>query len=94
MAGGVSVICLSIGRPRASSAYMVKCVCTSIRPGRPVYLERSIVSTPAGIVEASVVTERILPPLTITIAFVQTLPLASHNLPKRTALMFLPPGLS
>src|SRR5260370_30407229 len=70
------------------------CVCTSIRPGSPVYLERSIVSAPAGIAEASVVTARILPPSMSTIGLGHTLPLASHNLPKRTALTLFAPGFS
>src|SRR5882724_60750 len=61
------------------------CVWTSIKPGRPVYFERSMISAPAGIADASVVTLRIRSPSTITIAFVQSFPLASHNLPKRTA---------
>src|ERR1700730_7864377 len=69
-------------------------VCALIRPGSPVYLEKSIVSAPAGIAEGSVVTARILPLSTTTIAFVQTLPLASHSLPKRTALTFCAPGFS
>src|SRR5882672_4454273 len=60
------------------------CVWTSIKPGRPVYFERSMISAPAGIADASVVTLRIRSPSTITIAFVQSFPLASHNLPKRT----------
>ncbi len=47
-----------------------------------------MVSAPAGIAEASVVTVRILPPSTTTIAFVHSLPLASHSFPKRIALMF------
>src|ERR1700719_3735516 len=70
------------------------CVCASIRPGSPVYLERSMISAPGGITDASVVTVRILPASTITIAFVHNLPLASHNLPKRTALVFFEPGFS
>src|SRR6266404_4937652 len=70
------------------------CVCTSIRPGSPVYLERSMVSAPAGIAEASVVIARIFTPSMTTIALVHTLPLASHNLPKRTALMLFAPVFS
>src|ERR1700730_916723 len=70
------------------------CVCASIRPGSPVYFERSIVSAPAGIAEVSVVTVRILPLSTMTIAFVQTLPFPSHSFPKRMALMFLSPDFS
>src|SRR5260370_19628139 len=70
------------------------CVCTSISPGNPVYFERSIVSAPAGIADASVVTLRMRSPSTITMAFAQSLPLASQSLPKRTALTVLAPGLS
>src|SRR6266513_81466 len=70
------------------------CVCTSIRPGNPVYFERSIVSAPAGIADASVVTLRIRSPSTSTMAFVQSWPLASQSFPKRTALTVLVPGFS
>src|SRR5258706_3866397 len=70
------------------------CVCASIRPGSPVYLERSMISAPGGIADASVVTVRILPASTMTIAFVHTLPFASHNLPKRTVLILFAPGFS
>src|SRR5258706_13675606 len=70
------------------------CVCASIRPSKPVYLERSMISAPGGIADASVVTARNSPASTMTIAFVQTLPLASHSLPKRTALMFFAPAFS
>src|SRR5712692_3235975 len=55
-------------------------------PGSPVYLERSIVSAPAGMAAASVVTFLILSPSMSTIAFVHTLPLASQSFPNRTAL--------
>src|SRR5260370_1362678 len=54
---------------------MVMCVCTSISPGNPVYFERSIVSAPAGIAAASVVTLRMRSPSTTTMAFVQSFPL-------------------
>src|SRR6266849_2710283 len=73
---------------------MVMCVCTSISPGNPVYFERSIFSAPAGIADASVVTLRMRSPSTITMAFVQSFPLASQSFPKRTALTVLAPGLS
>src|SRR5437016_7820191 len=65
---------------------MVMCVCTSMSPGNPVNFDRSIDSAPAGIADASVVTPRIRSPSTITMAFVQSLPLASQSLPKLTAL--------
>src|SRR6266702_4505892 len=61
-------------------------VCTSISPGNPVYFDRSITSAPAGIADASAATLRIRPPSMITIAFVHSFPLASHNFPNRTAL--------
>src|SRR3989454_9145022 len=73
---------------------MVMCVCTSISPGNPVYFERSIVSARAGIADASVVTVRMRSPSTITIAFVQSFPLASQSFPKRTAFTGLAAGLS
>src|ERR1700739_3049100 len=63
------------------------CVCASIRPRAPVYFERSMVSAPDGMAEASVVTVRIFPPSITTVALDHTFPLASHNLPKRTALI-------
>ena len=55
-AGGLLVSCFSIGSPGVSSVYMVMCVWTSISPGNPVYFERSMISAPAGMAEASVVT--------------------------------------
>src|SRR5260370_36717945 len=60
-------------------------VWASIKPGKPVYFERSITSAPAGAADESDVTLRILLPSMTTMAFVHNLPLASHNLPKRTA---------
>src|ERR1700738_4214512 len=62
------------------------CVCTSIKPGKPVYFERSSTSAPAGAAEESGVTLRILLLSMTTTASVHNLPLPSHNLPKRTAL--------
>src|SRR5579864_5464158 len=62
------------------------CVCTSIKPGIAVYRRKSITSAPAGILEASVVMSAMRSPRTITIASVQTLPLPSTSLPKRSAL--------
>src|SRR2546429_2203629 len=53
-----------------------------------------MVSAPAGIADASVVTLRIRSPSTITMAFVQSWPLASQSFPKRTALTVLVPGFS
>src|SRR4249920_926502 len=50
-------------------------------------------SAPGGIAEASVVTLRILPSWTMTMALVQSLPLASHSFPKRMALNGLSAGL-
>src|SRR5216683_760321 len=73
---------------------MVMCVCTSISPGNPVYFERSIVSAPAGIADASVVTLRMRSPSTITMAFVQTFPLASHSFPNLTAFTCFAAGFS
>src|SRR6266403_1918629 len=73
---------------------MVMCVCTSMSPGNPVYFERSIVSAPAGIATASVVTLRMRSPSTMTMAFVQSFPLASQSLPKRTAFTGLALGFS
>src|SRR5216684_6038760 len=73
---------------------MVMCVCASISPGNPVYFERSIFSAPAGIADASVVTARMRSPSTITMALVQSFPLASQSLPKRTAFIGLAPGFS
>src|SRR2546422_1076116 len=55
-------------------------------PGSPVYLERSMVSAPAGMAAASVVTFLIRSPSMSTMAFVHTLPLASQSFPNRTAL--------
>src|SRR6266850_2893939 len=92
IAGGLLVSCLSMGSPGISSVYMVMCVCASISPGNPVYFERSVTSAPAGTADASVVTLRIRSPSTITIAFVQSFPLASHNLPKRTTFHALALG--
>src|SRR5882762_6895722 len=70
------------------------CVWASINPGNPVYFERSTISTPGGIADASVVTLRIRSPSMITIAFVQSFPLASHNFPKRTALTVFASGFA
>src|SRR6267378_8557548 len=70
------------------------CVWTSINPGNPVYFERSTISAPEGISDASVVTLRVRSPSTITIAFVHSFPLASHNFPKRTALTALASGFA
>src|SRR5882724_6162958 len=52
-----------------------------------------MISAPGGIADTSVATLRIRSPSTITIAFVHSFPLASHNLPKRTALIVFVSGL-
>src|SRR2546421_9748929 len=53
-----------------------------------------MISVPAEIADASVVTPRIRSPSTITMAFVQSFPLASQSFPKRTALIVLALGFS
>src|SRR5260370_1786399 len=73
---------------------MVMCVCTSISPGNPVYFDKSTTSAPTGIADASVVTLRMRSPSTMTMAFVQSFPLASQSFPKRTALTVLTLGFS
>src|SRR5216683_8210170 len=70
------------------------CVWASIKPGRPVYFERSITSAPAGAADESDVTLPILLPSMTTVAFVHNLPLASHNLPKRTTFSAFAAGFS
>src|ERR1700688_1068939 len=69
-------------------------VCTSIKPGRPVYAERSMTSAPAGTADASEDTLRILLSSRTTTALVHNLPLPSHNLPKRTARTIFAAGFS
>src|SRR5260370_15573175 len=70
------------------------CVWASIKPGKPVYFERPITSAPGGGADESDVTLRILLPSMTTMAFVHNLPLASHNLPKRTAFTAFAAGFS
>src|SRR5215475_10902014 len=65
-----------------------------MRPGKAVYFERSITSAPAEITAASLATALIRSPSTITVAFVQSFPFASHSLPKRTALIVFEGGFS
>src|SRR2546421_9166809 len=63
------------------------CVCPSIKPGMPVYLERSITSAPLGIAALPVATLRTRSSSTMTTAFVNTRPVASINLPNLIALV-------
>src|SRR5579859_7992399 len=70
------------------------CVCTSIKPGKPVYPVRSMTSAPGGTAVASEETLRILLPSRATTALVHNLPLPSHNLPKRTARTVFAAGFS
>src|SRR5437588_10901714 len=65
-----------------------------MRPGKPVYFERSTTAAPEGIAEASLVTALMRSPSTIAMALVHSLPLASQSLPKRTALVALGTALS
>src|SRR5260370_29499605 len=60
-------------------------VWTSIRPGRPMYLERSMIWAWGGMSEGLVVTDLILSSSMRTMAFVQSLPRASQSLPNLTA---------
>src|SRR5437870_521214 len=62
------------------------CVCASINPGMPVYLERSITSAPLGIA-ALLATLRTRSSSTITTALVTTRPVPSINLPNLIAFV-------
>src|SRR5215831_3557532 len=62
-------------------------VCASIKPGIPVYRERSITSAPLGIATLPLATLRTLSSSTITTALVNTCPLPSINLPNLIALV-------
>src|SRR5580692_3848961 len=64
-------------------------VWTSMRPGRPVNLERSMIWARGGMSEGLVVTDLILSSSMRTMALVQSLPWASQSLPNLTALMDL-----
>src|SRR5258707_12748535 len=61
-------------------------VWTSMRPGRPVNLERSMIWARGGMSEGLVVTDLILSSSMRTMALVQSLPWASQSLPNLTAL--------
>src|SRR5258708_32593409 len=61
-------------------------VWTSMRPGRPVNLERSMIWARGGMSEGLVVTDLILSSSMRTMALVQSLPRASQRLPNLTAL--------
>src|SRR5207244_6509728 len=63
------------------------CVCPSIKPGMPVYLERSITSAPLGIAALPAATLRTRSSSTMTTAFVNTRPVPSINLPNLIALV-------
>src|SRR5258707_12706716 len=61
-------------------------VWTSMKPGRPVNLERSMICAWGGMSEGLVVTDLILSSSMRTMALVQSLPRASQSLPNLTAL--------
>jgi hypothetical protein len=63
------------------------CVCASIKPGTPVYRERSITSAPLAIDALPLVTLRTRSSSTITTALVKTRPVPSTSLPNLIALV-------
>src|SRR5258708_29679651 len=75
-----------MGWPGVSSVYCVMWVWTSMRLGRPVNLERSMIWARGGMSEGLVVTDLILSSSMRTMALVQSLPRASQSLPNLTAL--------
>src|SRR5258708_15937030 len=60
-------------------------VWTSMKPGRPVNLERSMIWAWGGVSEGFVVTELLLSSSMRTMALVQSLPRVSQSLPNLTA---------
>ena len=63
------------------------CVCASIKPGMPVYRERSIISAPLGIGALPLAMLCTWSSSTMTTALVKTRPVPSTNLPNLMALV-------